>query len=142
MKLALIEAKAAQRRGDLPFGAVIVRNNEVITVGESKEKSECSVTAHAETGAVSKACQKLQNLDLSDCAIYCTGEPCNMCAAAIFQAKIPKVVIGASRADLPHFFRQRHIGIDELAADSAHKVKIIRGVLKSDCVALFDDFKA
>lgn len=142
MKLALAEAKAAQARGDMPFGAVIVKGGEVVAVGESKEKTNCTVTDHAETGAVRIACRKFKTLDLSDCTIYCSGEPCNMCASAIFQAKIPTVVIGASRSDLPHFFRQRRIGIDDLAADCAYGIEVVRGVLKDDCIALFDEFKS
>lgn len=142
MKLALKEAQKAQARNDMPFGAVIVRDGEAVAMGESKEKTNCTVTDHAETGAVRIACRKFKTLNLSDCTIYCSGEPCNMCAGAIFQAKIPTVVIGASRADLPHFFRQRRINIDDLAADSAYQIEVIRGVLKDDCIALFDQFKA
>lgn len=87
---------------------------------------------------MSRACRELGTMDLSDCTLYASGEPCNMCASAAFQADIATVVVGATRADLPHFFRKREIGIKELAHDSSHQIEILTGVLNKQAVELFD----
>lgn len=138
MTNALEEAKTAKVGGDLPFGAVVVRGEQIVSKGHAQNNTIGDVTDHAEMLAVRLACKTLRKNDLSDCVIYCTNEPCIMCAAAIFQAGISKVVIGASRSDLPNLLRPRKMMIDDLAGDSSHKVEIIRGVLKDEVVALFD----
>ena len=90
MRQAIQLAQQAKENGDHPFGAVIVRGGNVIASGKSEELTKSDVTKHAELIAVSEASQKLNNKDLSDCRVYASGEPCNMCASAIFQAKIKK----------------------------------------------------
>ncbi len=139
MSLAFDEAQAAKANGDLPFGAVIVCNNEVISQGHAENNTTGDVTCHAELLCVKRACDALGKNDLSQCEIYCTNEPCLMCAAAIFQANIPKVIIGVSRSDLPKLLRPRKISIDNLADDSSFKIDIIRGVLKDKIMTLFND---
>ena len=139
MRLALEQAKEAKADGELPFGAVIVQGDKVIAENRCREGKEKNVTAHAELQAVSGACDVLGRNKLQDCVIYCTNEPCTMCAAAIFQAKIPRVVIGASREDLGHLLRARRLGISDVAEDSGYDIDITRGVLKDDVLALFAD---
>ena len=78
--------------------------------------------------ALNDACKALGTTDLSDCVIYCSNEPCLMCAAAIFQAKIPQIVIGAARSDLPAFLRDRKFRIEHLAENWGYGPEIIRGV--------------
>lgn len=138
MQQALKQAKRAKKDGELPFGAVIVQNGVVVAQGRCREAKRSSVLAHAEAEAVDRACRKLGTTKLSDCTIYCTNEPCPMCAAAIFQAKVPVVVIGASRSDLP-FLRPRTIDIQALANDSGYDITIIRGVMKQAVLELFLD---
>lgn len=137
MQAALQQAKLAKEQNELPFGAVIVQNGVIIAEGRCEEATLKTVLAHAETEAVDRACRKLQRSKLDDCVIYCTNEPCPMCAAAIFQAKIPHVVIGASREDL-NFLRPRAINIQVLADDSGFDITITRGVLKQEVLALFN----
>lgn len=137
MTEALIEAKKAKNAGELPFGAVIVKEGGVLSRGRCHEQGSSSVLCHAEAQAVDRACKKLQTTNLSGCTIYCTNEPCVMCAAAIFQAKIPRVVIGLSRSDNPHL-RPRKISIVDIANDSGFEVTIIRGVKKEAVLELFD----
>ena len=138
MQQALEQARQAKDDGELPFGAVVVHDGKVIAAGRCRETKQKTVLAHAELQAVDAACRALGTNKLSDCTIYCTNEPCPMCAAAIFQAKISDVVIGASRGD-SSFLRPRTIGIAELANDSGYDIRITRDVMKQDVLRLFSD---
>lgn len=141
MALAISEAEKAKERGDWPFGALVVQNGKVVGRGHTKDKTGGDVTEHAEIVALREACKLLQTNDLSNCTIYCSNEPCLMCATAIFQAYIPKVFIGASRDDLKNLLRPRKLRIEDLVEDTGHKVTIIRGVLKDKVLGLFKDIK-
>lgn len=95
MKEALKEAKKAERRGEVPIGAVIVLNNEIISRGfNNREKSKCSIN-HAEIIAIKKACKKIGDWRLEDCEMYVTLEPCLMCLGAILNSRIKAVYFGA-----------------------------------------------
>jgi tRNA(adenine34) deaminase len=135
MREAFRQATLARRDGELPFGAVIVRRGQVIAKGRCRETKRKTVLAHAEAEAVDQACRKLGSTKLRDCVIYCTNEPCPMCAAAIFQAKIPYVIIGASRKDLS-FLRPRSIDIQILADDSGYGITIVRDIMKQEIIEL------
>jgi tRNA(adenine34) deaminase len=141
MRLAFEQAKLAKVAGDLPFGAVVVQSDKVVGKGRAENNTIGDVTDHAELLAVREACKTLGKNNLSDCVIYCSNEPCIMCAAGIFQANIPKVVIGVSRDNLPNFLRARKVKIDHIAEDTSYKVEIIRGVLKVEILPLFDDIQ-
>jgi tRNA(Arg) A34 adenosine deaminase TadA len=138
---AIAQAEQAKHNGNYPFGAVIVRDSEIIATGQCLEVTEQDVTRHAELIAVSSACRALGRMSLEDCILVASGEPCNMCASAAFQADIGTVVVGATRDDLAHFFRIREIGLRQLAEDSSHKVDIITGVLREEAIRLFDGVK-
>lgn len=139
MELALEQAKLAKKMGDFPFGAVIVCNGEVVGEGKCENGTIGDVTDHAEMNALRKACRKLGKNKLDDCTIYSTNEPCPMCAAAIFQAKIPKVVFGVTRDDLPNFLRPRKILMKDLAEDSGYPISIETGILKEKILEQFKD---
>lgn len=141
MHLAIEQAKQAKKLGDWPFGAVVVYQGRVVGEGKAEDKTTGDVTDHAEFGAIRKACRQLATNNLQHCTIYCTNEPCLMCAAGIFQANIPQVVIGASRDDLFGLLRSRKIRIEHLVEDSGHQIEIIRGVLKDEILKLFNDIK-
>ncbi len=141
MELAIAQAQDAKKDGEWPFGAVVVCGEKVVSQNRCREAAEKTVLAHAELHAVNDACGALGRTDLSDCVMYCTNEPCLMCAAAIFQAKIPRVVIGAVRTDLPHLLRDRQVRIEHLAEDSGYRPEIVRGVMKEQILALFVDIK-
>jgi tRNA(Arg) A34 adenosine deaminase TadA len=138
---AIEEATFAKAAGEWPFGAVIVRNGEVIARAACTETGTKNVLGHAELQAINAACNALATNNLSDCTIYGTNEPCLMCAAAIFQAKIPRAVFSLSRTDLPHLLRERKLRIDDLAADVGYEVKIDRGILKNEVLQLFADIR-
>lgn len=141
IRAAIEEAAKAKASGEWPFGAVIVRNGEVIARAACRESAKKNVLEHAELQAINLACTAVSNNNLSDCAIYSTNEPCLMCASAIFQAKIPKVTFALSRSDLPHLLRERKIRIEDLAADAGYDPKITRGVLKEEVLELFTDIR-
>ncbi|MDB5178173.1 MAG: tRNA-specific adenosine deaminase [Patescibacteria group bacterium] len=138
MRLALEQARLAREHGDLPFGAVIVREGTVLVSAENSEGQLADVTAHAETIAVSAACRMLERRDLSDCIIYSSMEPCPMCSAAIFFSNIPRIVYALSRDDLPHIFRQRKVRIAQLAQDWDYRPEVVGGVLRQEAKTAFD----
>jgi tRNA(Arg) A34 adenosine deaminase TadA len=137
MELAIAEARQAKQAGELPIGAVVASRSGVIARNRCREAAQKTVLAHAELQALDDACKLLASTDLSDCTIYCSNEPCLMCAAAIFQAKIARIVIGAARSDLPHLMRDRKFRIEHLAEDSGYTIEIVRGVLKEEVLGLF-----
>ena len=138
MRLAIAEAESARRHGELPIGAVVVSPAGVVARNRCREAAEKTVLAHAELHALNDACKSLDSNVLADCTIYSTNEPCVMCSAAIFQARIGRIVYGVARSELPQIFRTRRLSIADLAADSGYAPVIVRGVLKDDILALFN----
>lgn len=94
MKAAIREAKKAAKLDEVPIGCVIVHQDHIIARGYNRRIVDKNVLAHAEIIAIKKACKKMGDWRLEDCTMYVTLEPCPMCAGAIVQARIPKVVIG------------------------------------------------
>lgn len=92
MREALIEAEKAQTHGDIPVGAVIVRDGEIIARGRNMREAQQSAILHAEIVAIQEACRILGSWRLRDCDLYVTLEPCPMCAGAIVEAQIRTVV--------------------------------------------------
>ena len=97
MKIAFNEAKKALKTDDVPIGSVIVENNKIIARGHNTKEKKKQITKHAEINAIEKACKKKKNWYLSDCEIYVTLEPCEMCQSAIEQAHIKKIYYAAKR---------------------------------------------
>jgi tRNA(Arg) A34 adenosine deaminase TadA len=141
MRMAIHQATLARQLGDVPFGAVVARGNNLVVATHNSEHLETDVTLHAETKAVSLACRTLKRRDLSDCVLYSTNEPCLMCATAVFSACMPKVVYALSRDDLPHVFRPRNIRLAQIARDTQHAPEIVSGVLREEALGLFDKIK-
>lgn len=139
MREAITQAAKAKSRKNLPFGAIVVCDNKIIGTGFSKEIEKNDPTAHAELEAISQACRYKGTMLLQDCSIYASGEPCAMCASAIFHAKIPFVYIAAVRDDLPAVFRRRKIDIFSLARDLSYQPQVVSGILKSKSLELFKD---
>jgi tRNA(adenine34) deaminase len=95
MDLALREAEAAGERGEVPVGAVVVREGEIVTAVGNRTRETADVTAHAEVLAIRAAAERLGTERLSDCDLYVTLEPCTLCAAAISFARIRRLYYGA-----------------------------------------------
>lgn len=94
MRAAVREAKKAWALGEVPIGCVIVYEDRIIGRGYNRRIADKNVLSHAEINAIRKACKKMGDWRLEDCTLYVTLEPCPMCAGAIVQARIPRVVIG------------------------------------------------
>ena len=95
MKEAIRQAKKAALAGDVPIGCVIVKDDMIIARGYNKRNAKKTTLAHAELLAIEKASKKFGDWRLEECTMYITLEPCQMCAGAIVQARIPRVVVGA-----------------------------------------------
>lgn len=142
MEIAVSEARKGFLNGDGgPFGAVIVKDGEVIAVGHNCVLKNNDSTCHGEIDAIRKAEQKLQTYDLSGCQIYTTGEPCGMCLAAILWANIDKVYYGCSLKDNEEIgFRDDKI--DKLL-DREDKLygSLLEQKEREECLELFKEYK-
>ncbi len=96
MDQALALAREAAAEGEVPVGCVIVRSGEIVGRGRNRRERDKSALAHAEIEAIAEACRNLGGWRLWECTLYVTLEPCPMCAGAILNARIPRVVYGAS----------------------------------------------
>lgn len=137
MKQAIKQAKKAQALGDVPIGCVIVYEDKIIARGYNRRNKDKTTLAHAELLAIKKASKVLGDWRLEDCTMYITLEPCQMCAGAIVQARIPKVVTGCmnpkagcagSVLDLLHVERFNH------------QVEFETGVLQEECQSMLTEF--
>ena len=136
MLLALEEAKKAAEKGEVPIGAVIARRGEVIATAHNGRETTFDATAHAETSAIRAACQKLQGWHLTDCTLYVTLEPCPMCAGAIINSRIDKVVFGAYDS------REGSFGslINLASYPYSSRPEIIGGVMEKECKEVLSEF--
>lgn len=137
MKEAIKQAKKAEAIGDVPIGCVIVHDGKIIARGYNKRNRDKTVLAHAELLAMKKACKKLGDWRLEDCTMYITLEPCQMCAGAIVQARIDKIVIGSMN---PKAGCAGSV-LNLLEMDGFnHKVEVERGVLEEECSTMLSGF--
>lgn len=96
MQHALIQAQLAAEKGEVPVGAVVVHHQQMIASAHNSCISDCDISRHAELSALSQAGQKMGNYRLDNCDVYITLEPCAMCASALIQARVKRVIFGAS----------------------------------------------
>ncbi len=137
MRLALEEAAAAEAEGEVPIGAVIVHNNEVIARGHNRSINDRDPTAHAEIVALRRCALRLDNHRLSECTLYVTVEPCAMCAGAIVQARIARLVYGC---DDPKAGAVRTLFRIADDARLNHRAEIEGGVLAEECAGMLRSF--
>lgn len=137
MKLALLEAKKAEKIDEVPIGCVIVKDDKVIARGYNHREGRMLVISHAEIEAINKANKKLSSWRLEDCEIYITVEPCIMCAGAIIQARFKRVIFGADDYKGGAFGSS----IDVLNAEHInHHPEIVKGVMKEECSSLLSNY--
>ena len=137
MKQAVKQAKKAYDKLETPIGCVIVHEDKIIARGYNKRNMKKNTLAHAEILAINKASKMLGDWRLEDCTMYVTLEPCSMCAGAIVQARIPRVVIGSMNpkagcaGSVLNLLQQDGLN---------HQVEITKGVLAEECSGLMTSF--
>lgn len=137
MREAIKQAKKALELGESPIGCVIVRDNKVFARGYNRRNTDHTTLGHAEITAIKKASKKFGDWRLEDCTLYVTLEPCQMCAGAIVQARIPRVVIGAMSpksgcaGSLMNLLESYKFN---------HQCDVRRNVLEEDCAGLMSSF--
>lgn len=131
MKKALYEAKEAFAKGEVPVGAVVVVNNQVIARTHNLTELLHDVTAHAEMQAITSAANFLGGKYLKDCTLYVTLEPCQMCTGALYWSQITKIVYGA---------KDERRGYTTLGTQLHPKTQVVSGVLEDECAALIQLF--
>lgn len=136
MTRAIELAKEAEAEGEVPVGAVIAKNGEIISEGRNRRETEKTALGHAEIEAIHRACEKLGSWRLSGCTLYVTLEPCPMCAGAIINARLDKVVYGAydlkagSVSSVTDLFNRNY----------NHRPEVQEGFMENDCKKLLTEF--
>lgn len=137
MKKAMEQARKAQAIGEVPIGCVIVQDGRIIARGYNRRKTDKNTLSHAEIIAINKACRKTGDWRLEDCVMYVTLEPCQMCAGAIVQARIPLVVEGCRSeksgcaGSIINLFNVEKFN---------HQVELIEGVMEAECSEMLTEF--
>jgi tRNA(adenine34) deaminase len=141
MALAIEEAKAGAAQGEQPFGALIVRDGEIIVRSRSLKVATSDTTAHAETLAIKYATQKLGQRTLPGCTFYATCEPCPMCLGAILNGGIQTLVLGVRNADVKRLakfaFNFKDYTIERFAEMTGWDLTLIEGVRTGECLELY-----
>ncbi|MFN5447118.1 MAG: tRNA adenosine(34) deaminase TadA [bacterium] len=137
MRMALNAAAEAKLAGEVPVGAVVVKDGEVISIGYNQPIGRHDPTAHAEIAALRTAAQAVGNYRLVDCTVYVTLEPCVMCAGAMMHARLARVVFGASDpktgacGSVVNLFAEKKLN---------HQTHVVGGVLAEECGAMLSTF--
>ena len=137
MRQAMKLARKAAELGEVPIGCVIEYQGTIIGRGYNRRKTDKSTLAHAEIIAIKKACKKMDDWRLEECTMYVTLEPCQMCAGAIVQARIDKVVMGSRNAKAG--CAGSVINLLQMEGFN-HQVELTEGVLQEECSALMSGF--
>ena len=133
MRIAIEEAK----KGDFPFGAVIVKDDKIIAKAHNTAAG-VDPTAHAEVNAIRKACKTLNTTNLSGCTLYTTSEPCPMCFFAAWWARVSRIVYGAEVNDLTEDEWKIEIKSSYMNEHSDNRIEIRGGVMRKECLELFN----
>jgi len=139
MRAALREAEEAARRDEVPVGAVVVHGAKIIGRGHNQREMLKDPTAHAEMIAITQAAAALEGWRLEETTLYVTLEPCLMCAGAIVNARIPRVVFGAADPKAGACGSLYQVGLDPRLN---HRFETTPGVLAAECAALLQEFFA
>lgn len=137
MKEAIRQAKKAADLGEVPIGCVIVKEDKIIARGYNRRNTDHSTLSHAEIAAIRKASRRLKDWRLEECTLYVTLEPCQMCAGAIVQARIKRVVMGCMNpkagcgGSVLNILQMKEFN---------HQADVKRGVLEKECSAVLSDF--
>ncbi len=136
MKRAIELSLQACAKGEVPVGAVIVKNGEIIAEGRNMREEKQNALSHAEIEAINTACKKIGSWRLDDCEMYVTLEPCPMCAGAIINARIKTLIFGA--------YDKRMGSIDSVVnlcdLPYNHRVEVYGGIMEDECKAPLTEF--
>ena len=144
MQKAIELAKESSKKGDYALGAVIVKDDKIISSGMTELKHGNDPTAHAEIVAIRDACNKLNTRYLENCILYATHEPCPMCASAAIWAKMSGIVFGATIEDAKgkqgenFSWRQINFPCRDVIEKGIPKIELVEGFLREECNKLFD----
>lgn len=137
MRLAIEEAKKAEKIGEVPIGAVIVKDGKVIARAHNLRETMQRAVAHAEVLAIDEACERIGSWRLEDTTLYVTLEPCAMCAGAIVLSRVKRVVFGASdpkggcAGTLMNLLQEKRFN---------HQAEVVSGVLQEECGQMLSEF--
>ena len=136
MEAALELAREAMADGEVPVGCVVVRNGEIVGRGRNRRETAKTALGHAEIEAIADACKNLGGWRLWECTLYVTLEPCPMCAGAIINARIPRVVFGAADA------KNGACGsvCNLFSMEFNHHPAVEHGLMEAECAALLTEF--
>jgi len=136
MKLALKQAKKGCKKGEVPVGAILVKDGKVIAKAHNTREKSNLATGHAEINVIEKANKILKSWRLDSCTLYVTIEPCPMCAGAIIQSRIENVVYGAK--DIKSGAHESVTNLFDLKFN--HKVNVEHGIMEDECGEIITDF--
>ncbi len=137
MKEAIRQARRAWKLQEVPIGCVIVKEDRIIARGYNRRNTDRNTLAHAELQAIRRASRAVGDWRLEECTMYITLEPCQMCAGAIVQARIPRVVIGSRNPKAG--CAGSILNLFDVPAFN-HQVELTEGVLEEECSAMLSDF--
>ena len=141
MRLAIEKSLESVDNGGGPFGAVIVRDDEVVAVASNSVTLDNDPTAHAEVNAIRMACKKLGTFDLSGCEIYASCEPCPMCLASIYWARIGKLYYANTQTDADKIGFSDNFIYEEFAKpESERSIKVVK-MLRNEAIKAFEKWK-
>ena len=137
MKQALLQAQLCEKSGDVPVGAIIVKNGNIIATGRNRREETGISSLHAEIDAINNASKTLGGWNLSGCTMYVTLEPCPMCAGAILMSRLDKVVFGAYEEKFGAVGSKLNLFYDYRFN---HNVKFCGGILEEECGKILQNF--
>ncbi len=137
MREALAEARAAAERGEVPVGALVVHEGRVVARGGNRTIADCDPTAHAEMVALREAARVIGNYRLVGATVYVTVEPCAMCAGALIQARVARLVYGC--AEPKGGAVRSSLGVLENPVTN-HRVEVVAGVMAEECAEALREF--
>jgi tRNA(Arg) A34 adenosine deaminase TadA len=141
MRRAIAAAREGIAKGQSPFGALVACGDRVVVCTHNVVRLTTDITAHAEVHAIRQACLELGRLDLGDCVMYATCEPCPMCFSACHWARLPRIVYGATIADAHAAgFNELRVSNDQLKEWGRLGVEIVGGCMRQEAAALFGDW--
>ncbi len=137
MKAAIREARKAEKIQEVPIGCVLVYENKIIARGYNRRNTDKNTLAHAELSAIKKASKKLGDWRLEGCTMYVTLEPCQMCAGAIVQSRMDRVVMGSMNPKAG--CAGSVLNLLQISAFN-HQVELVRGILEEECSTMLSEF--